>query len=171
MNCQSSPLAHDIPRVFFLHPSHRRPPFPSAFFTYLERKCFSAATGWEMLWTALWASFPSSQTLASSGGKRRGCRDSANQRGESCISQICFLQNSQRQPDTTRSYRAGIVTQTGVAGRGVVSSQEQLGVWGNRTEDRQPAGGEAGSHFLLSPRPGNLWAGDKPVLSMSPGHR
>ena len=157
---------------FLLHPSHRRPPFPSTFFTYLERKCFSAATGWEMLWTALWASFPSSQALASSGGKRRGCRDSANQRGESWISQIRFLQNSQRQPDITRSYRAGIVTQTRVGGGvGGASSQEQLGGWGNRTEDRQPAGGEAGSHFPLSPRPGNLRAGDKPVLSMSPGCR
>ena len=131
---------------FLLHPSHRRPPFPSTFFTYLERKCFSAATGWEMPWTALWASFPSSQALASSGGKWRGCRDSANQRGESWISQIRFLQNSQRQPDITRSYRAGIVTQTRVGegwwGRAAKSSWEVGGTelkTDNRQEGRQGA--------------------------------
>lgn len=44
MNCQSSPLAHDIPRLFSLHPSTAAPSrFPSAFFTHLERGCFLAA--------------------------------------------------------------------------------------------------------------------------------
>lgn len=89
-------------------------------------------------------------------GKLRGVchglqRFNVPEMGETWGNQIWFLSPSRRQPDTTCSYRAIIVTQAGAA-RGRQEAWEL-----NR---RQTAARRGGSHFLQGPGPGNLPVGD-----------